>query len=128
MGRRTWRPCEKGASFPVKLTTILPGVKMTLTKQERGGKRMVDNEEKIVLVDEDGEEHEFVLIDVLEVDGAEYAILEPMELDVEESEAIILKVGKDENGEDILYDIEDDEEWEKVADRWQEMIEEDVEE
>ncbi|MCR4442032.1 MAG: DUF1292 domain-containing protein [Peptococcaceae bacterium] len=89
---------------------------------------MVDNEEKIVLVDEDGEEHEFVLIDVLEVDGAEYAILEPMELDVEESEAIILKVGKDENGEDILYDIEDDEEWEKVADRWQEMIEEDVEE
>jgi len=88
----------------------------------------VDNEEKIVLVDEDGEEHEFVLIDVLEVDGAEYAILEPVEMDVEESEAIILKLGKDENGDDILYDIEDDEEWEKVADRWQELIEGEEEE
>ena len=31
----------------------------------------------------------------------------------------------DENGEEILTDIEDDEEWEKVADAWQEAIEED---
>lgn len=86
---------------------------------------MVDNEEKIVLVDEEGEEHEFILIDMLEVDGAEYAILEPLDMDVEDAEAIILKVTKDENGEDILSDIEDDEEWEKVADKWQEMIEND---
>lgn len=80
-------------------------------------------EEKIVLVDEDGEEHEFALIDVIEVDGGEYAILAPLDAEKEESEAIILKVGKDDNGEDILYDIEDDDEWEKVADTWQEMIE-----
>jgi hypothetical protein len=39
-----------------------------------------------------------------------------------------LKIGKDENGEDILYDIEDDEEWEKVVDAWQEMLEQDEEE
>jgi len=77
--------------------------------------------ETVMLVDEDGEEHEFVLIDVLEVDGNEYAILEPSEADEESdepAEAIILKIGKDENGEDILYDIEDDDEWEKVADLW----------
>mgnify|MGYP005852325593 CR=1 FL=1 len=86
------------------------------------------NEENIVLVDEDGEEHEFALIDVIEVDGEEYAILEPLDSEEDINEAIILKIGKDENGEDILYDIEDDEEWEKVADRWQEMIEEDEEE
>jgi len=81
----------------------------------------------IVLVDEDGVEHEFVLIDVLELDGNEYAILEPVETDEdsdEPAEAIILKIGKDENDEDILYDIEDDEEWEKVADFWQEKMEE----
>lgn len=89
---------------------------------------MVDNEEKIVLVDEDGAEHEFIIIDVLDVDGEEYAILQPLDENAEDSEAIILKLGKDENGEDILYDIEDDEEWEKVADRWQELIEEDDEE
>ena len=89
---------------------------------------MVDNEEKVVLVDEDGEEHEFALIDVIEVDGEEYAILEPLEAEEDDSDAIILKIGKDENDEDILYDIEDDEEWEKVADAWQEMIESDEEE
>lgn len=89
---------------------------------------MVENDEKVVLVDEDGEEHEFVLIDVLEMDGGEYAILEPLEDEDDESEAIILKVGKDENGDDILYDIEDDEEWEKVADYWQDLIENEEEE
>ncbi len=87
---------------------------------------MVDNEEKVVLVDEDGEEHEFALIDVIEVDGAEYAILQPLddELEEEDVDAIILKITKDENGEDILIDIEDDEEWEKVADAWQDLLEE----
>ena len=89
---------------------------------------MVDDNENIVLIDEDGSEHEFVLIDVLEVDGEEYAILEPLNMDEEETEAIILKIGKDENGEDILHDIEDDEEWEKVADKWQELIESDEDE
>ncbi len=73
----------------------------------------MEDEEKIVLVDEDGEEHEFTLIDVIEIDDKQYAILDPLDMAEEESEAIILKVGKDENGEDILYDIEDDEEWEK---------------
>ncbi|MDX9872146.1 MAG: DUF1292 domain-containing protein [Clostridia bacterium] len=89
---------------------------------------MVDNEETIVLVDEEGEEHEFVLIDMIEVDNEEYAILEPLDDEADEAEAIILKVAKDENGEDILLDIEDDEEWEKVADKWQELIEEEEDE
>ena len=38
----------------------------------------------------------------------------PLEEDAEEDEAIILKIVEDENGEEVLYDIEDDEEWEKV--------------
>ncbi|MFY9174555.1 MAG: DUF1292 domain-containing protein [Peptococcia bacterium] len=90
---------------------------------------MVDNDEKIVLVDEDGVEHEFALIDVIEVDNEEYAILQPLnDFDEDDADAIILKITKDENGDDILIDIEEDEEWEKVADAWQEMIEEDEEE
>lgn len=94
----------------------------------KGVKIMVENEEMIVLVDEDGEEHEFALIDVIEVDKEEYAILQPLEMEEDDSDAIILKITKDENGDDILLDIEDDDEWEKVADAWQEMIEEDEEE
>ena len=85
-----------------------------------------DHEEAgiVTLVDEDGKEHNFVFIDSIEVDGQEYAILSPMIDDEEgDEEAIILKISKDENGDDILSDIEDDEEWEKVADAWQEMIE-----
>ena len=66
------------------------------------------------------------MLDVIEVEGCEYAILQPTEDDPdddEEPEAFILKIDIDENGEEILADIEDDDEWEKVADAWQEMTE-----
>jgi uncharacterized protein YrzB (UPF0473 family) len=88
---------------------------------------MEEQVESFVLVDDEGVEHEFVLIDVIEVDGQEYAILDPVSdedsEEDEESDAVVLKIGKDDKGEDILFDIEDDEEWEKVVDAWQEMLE-----
>ncbi|RJQ30644.1 MAG: DUF1292 domain-containing protein, partial [Peptococcaceae bacterium] len=40
----------------------------------------------------------------------------------EEDEAIVLRFTQDEEGNDLLIDIEDDEEWEKVVDTWEEMI------
>ncbi len=88
-------------------------------------KDILENE-NVVLVDEDGVEHTFVLLDVIEVEGSEYAILQPIDEDLtddEEPEAVILKIATDENGEEILADIEDDEEWEKVADFWQDAME-----
>jgi uncharacterized protein YrzB (UPF0473 family) len=81
----------------------------------------LEEDEVIVLTDDDGEEHEFNLIDTITVNEKEYAILQP----VEEEEAIILRFGIDEDGDEVLYDIEDDEEWEKVADAWQEIAGED---
>ncbi len=81
---------------------------------------MPDNEEIITLVDEEGEEHEFTFIDIMKVDGSEYAILLPVE--EENDEAIILKFTRDDDGNELLIDIEDDEEWEKVADAWEEML------
>jgi uncharacterized protein YrzB (UPF0473 family) len=91
---------------------------------------MEDQVESFILVDDEGVEHEFVLIDVIEVDKQEYAILDPVSDDDsdEESDAVVLKIGKDDNGEDILFDIEDDDEWEKVVDAWQEMLEQEEEE
>jgi uncharacterized protein YrzB (UPF0473 family) len=48
---------------------------------------------------------------------------EEEELDEEEEvEVVILKVVFDEEGNEFLGDIEDDEEWEKVADAWQELV------
>jgi uncharacterized protein YrzB (UPF0473 family) len=81
----------------------------------------------ITLVDEEGEEKDFTVIDTLEVEGSQYAVLLPLE-EEDEDEVVILKYGRDEHGNEILMDIEDDEEWERVADAWQEMVEEELEE
>jgi uncharacterized protein YrzB (UPF0473 family) len=81
----------------------------------------------LVLVDEEGEEHEFELLAELEVEGQNYRVLVPLEEEEEpdeesEVEVVILKVVYDEEGNEFLGDIEDDEEWEKVADAWQELV------
>lgn len=81
---------------------------------------MAEQDEVITLIDEDGAEHDFNVIDVIEVEGSEYAILLPVE--DESDEAVILKFAKDDDGNEILVDIESDEEWEKVADAWEEMV------
>jgi len=86
---------------------------------------LAEADEIVTLVDEEGEEHDFTLIEVIEVDSTEYAILLPTDENGEENsnEAIILKLIQDEEGNDLLVDIEDDDEWEKVAGAYEEMIE-----
>ncbi|MGB9802741.1 DUF1292 domain-containing protein [Desulfofundulus sp.] len=85
-------------------------------------------EEVVTLVDEDGKEQDFEVIDIIHLDDSKYAVLLPLEetgddeAAADEGEAIILKFEKDEDGNEILVDIEDDEEWEKVADYWEEMV------
>ena len=81
----------------------------------------------IVLTDDEGNDHEFLHLDTLELEGSTYFVLMPMsgeDTDDEDAEeAIILKLGKDANGGEMLLDIEDDEEWEKVADAWECLVE-----
>jgi uncharacterized protein YrzB (UPF0473 family) len=83
----------------------------------------------LVLVDDEGEEHEFELLAELEIDDQSYRVLVPLDIDEdmdeEEVEVVILKVVYDEEGNEFLGDIEDDEEWEKVADAWQELVDND---
>lgn len=85
----------------------------------------------ITLVDEDGHEHRFNLLNVLEVDGLKYAVMFPEttedEEDEEDEEAIILRIDTDEAGEEVLVDIEDDSEFEKVCQVLEDMYEEDEE-
>ncbi len=83
-------------------------------------KMMAEADDIVTLVDEDGGEHDFEVIDILEVDGKEYAILLPLEEG--EGEAVILRIEAGEDGNEVLVDIEDDEEWEKVADAWEEKL------
>ena len=70
------------------------------------------------LTDEEGNELHFALLGTLEHEGAVDKALIPVNEDGEEEsdEYVILKCGVDEDGEDILETIEDDEEFDRIAD------------
>ncbi len=85
-------------------------------------KNMIPEEEMeevevYTLTDEEGNESQFELIGEAEIDGVTYYAL--TELDEEgnqvSDEYVVLRVEK-EGDEDILVSIEDDEEFDKVAD------------
>lgn len=84
----------------------------------------------LVLVDDEGIEHEFELLAEMEIENEKYRVLIPLleeeeveDMDEFEAEVVILKVVYDEDGNEMLSDIEDEEEWEMVADAWQELVE-----
>lgn len=83
----------------------------------------------ITLVDEDGHEHRFNLLNVLEVEGLKYAVMLPeTPQEDEDEEAVIFRIDTDEAGEEVLVDIEDDDEFAKVCEILEDMYEEDEEE
>lgn len=71
----------------------------------------------ITLVDEEGHEHRFNLLNVVEVDGLKYAVMLPevSQQDEEDEEAVIFRIDTDGEGEEVLVDIEDDAEFAKVC-------------
>lgn len=88
----------------------------------------MENTEKqlIETVDEQGNVINFELYDIVEVDGQEYALLLPAEPteENEEEEVVLMKMSKD--GEDYIFEsIDDDAEFDKVAEYIESM---DVEE
>ncbi len=76
--------------------------------------------EIFTLTDEDGKESQFELIGTTEVDGCTYMAMAPVEENSDEY--VILKVVQDENGEDMLETIDDDDEFEKIADIFDDML------
>lgn len=75
----------------------------------------------LTLTDEDGVDHEFEVADELELDGERYVALIPEpqsaeEMLAEDGDLVIMKYGLDENDEEILFTIEDDDEFYKVSD------------
>lgn len=92
---------------------------------------MTDEENNVItLVDEDGVEHEFTLLNIIEVEGKKYAVMVPEEEadEEEEEEAVIFRIDTDEEGEEVLVDIEDDAEFAKVCDMLDDMLFEDDDE
>ncbi|MEE3350149.1 MAG: DUF1292 domain-containing protein [Candidatus Gastranaerophilaceae bacterium] len=91
----------------------------------------MENEENqlIETVDEDGNVINFELYDIVEVDGQEYALLLPAEEedDSDEAEIVIMRLTKD--GEDYIFEtIEDDDEFNKVAEYVENLTDEEDEE
>ncbi len=84
----------------------------------------------LVLVDDEGEEHEFQLLAELEIEGDTYRVLMPLFEEEEEDEeeddedtdfVVILKVVYDEEGNELMSEIEDDHELDMVVQAWQEL-------
>lgn len=88
---------------------------------------MADEEKQLIeTVDEDGNVINFELYDIVEVEGQEYALLIPAEAngDVDEEEVVLMKLYQE--GEDYVFEsIDDDEEFNRVAEYIESM---DVEE
>ena len=75
--------------------------------------------ESVVLEDDDGNEHEFMVLETFSIEDATYYVLLPPD---EAEEAVILKLVVDENGDECFVDIEDDEEWERAESAWNEIL------
>lgn len=77
----------------------------------------------VKLHDEEGKEHSFIVLNIIEVRENKYAIMIPLEdelSETEEQEAVIFRI--DEHGdEQMLTVVEEGEEWEAVAEAWEEM-------
>lgn len=91
---------------------------------------VMDAPELYTLVNEDGEEKLFELIDVMEEDEKVYFALiphieNPEELLDGEVELVVLSVTTGEDGADILEPIESDEEYERIANLFLERLDED---
>ena len=82
----------------------------------------------VSVLDDEGNEHQFELLDAIETDEGRYVALLPVyneaELALEDDgELVILEVVNDE-GDDLLVPIEDDEVFANIAEIFEERLEE----
>ena len=104
-------------------------------RRKDGNTFMNDNEfesEYYTLTDEDGNETEFEVVGSAELDGIEYYAMVSTESESEDEEEdgmieyVILKRDKDEDGEDIFVTIDDDDEFDRVADYFDDLFSEET--
>ena len=88
----------------------------------------LDDEEIFVTLDlDDGSSMECQILTIFEADGRDYIALLPVDEDEprnEDSEVFIYRYSEDAEGNPSLENIEDDEEYEVVSDRFDELLDE----
>lgn len=73
----------------------------------------------VTLIDEDGNEQEFEVIDIFSVDEKEYVAIALPEGEENDDEVLVFRLEVDPvTKEETLHDIEDDDEWDKVAEAY----------
>ncbi len=85
------------------------------------------NPDIVTLADDEGKEYTFEVLDAIETDDGRYLALlptfeNPQDMLDDSGELVIVKVGE-ENGEEYYYEIEDDDEYEMVAEAFVERLE-----
>ena len=96
---------------------------------ENNAQNPVDDESdmQVTLSLDDGSEVECAILTILELEEQNYIALLPLDEDGnenEEGEVFIYRYFEDEEGNPSLENIEDDEEYEAVADRFDELLDE----
>ena len=90
---------------------------------------MENEREFFTLTDEDGNEIEFELIGTIDLEGVTYHAMIPADQQGEDQgfyEYVILKTETDEDGEEMLVTLDDDAEFDKVADIFDDMFSEEI--
>lgn len=91
-------------------------------KQSLGnGEEEVLDVEVFTLTDEEGNESDFELIGRIEDNGQTYLALEPKD-ENPDGEYVLLKIAKDDNGEEILITIDDNDEFDRIADIFEDEL------
>lgn len=72
------------------------------------------DENTIILLNEDGKEEEFSIIDILTIDETEYVIAQPLNDDEYD---VVFRIDN-ENGEEILTLVDDDSELDMVSEAY----------
>lgn len=80
----------------------------------------------VSVLDDEGNEHQFELLDAIETDDGRYVALLPIyseaEAAVEDDGELVILAVEEENGEDLLVPIMDDEEFENIAAIFEERL------
>lgn len=86
------------------------------------------NPDIVTLSDDDGKEYTFEVLDAIETDTGRYLAMlpvydDPQKMLEDSGELVIVKVGEESDGDEYYYEIEDDDEYETIADAFVERLE-----
>ncbi len=82
----------------------------------------------VSVLDDEGNEHQFEVLDAIETDDGRYVALLPIyseaEAAIEDDGELVILAVEEENGEELLVPILDDEEFEQIASIFEERLSE----